>query len=408
MSVTANDKGAVEQRVNLIKRGKGKIQHVMLHSVLIKKAENYGLMTDRFITNHFAPVMQDTRTLMTILPRRDIGVADTGFEGGLGEPFLNRICEFRVSPMFSTARLCEALATFVREFNFALYIQGADYTFTNTNEVPRHVISVQKDNDPNGHHPYDLGNQIDKNDVGYIVNVHDVYPFVALGFTHDGNIQLSMSHHFLSNFYIELDEVFAKQVGLPVFIYAHDDQAGTVTMSNQVNIPSLFNLANGNFALDPDINAPANELPRTIESTKSIFNCDDRLSVDIEISLPLAQSIDVHNGSEQHTYLLNRYMITDYVTVEGRTQQKGGHILTKSIIHDKLSAGFTDLVHNQPSSHTAQLLNGKIQEMDLRLMLRYKKFSVVDDRLKFTIERVPMELDDSGVYDLLLAFNKRV
>ena len=51
MSVTANDKGAVEQRVNLIKRGEGDIQHVMLNSILIKKSENYALMTDRFVTN---------------------------------------------------------------------------------------------------------------------------------------------------------------------------------------------------------------------------------------------------------------------------------------------------------------------------------------------------------------------
>ena len=70
MSVTANDKGGAEQRVNLVKRGKGEIQHVMLNSTLIKKAENYGLMTDRFITNHFAPVMQDARTLITFHPRR--------------------------------------------------------------------------------------------------------------------------------------------------------------------------------------------------------------------------------------------------------------------------------------------------------------------------------------------------
>ena len=406
MSVTANDKGGAEQRVNLVKRGKGEIQHVMLNSTLIKKAENYGLMTDRFITNHFAPVMQDARTLMTFHPRRDVGVADNGFGVGLGEAFLQRICQFQVSPMFSTARLCEALATFIREFNFALYMQGAEYTQFG-DDILRHQILQDKDNNPAGHHPFDLGNQIDKDDVGYVVNVHDVHPFVAMGFTHDGNVQLSMSHHFLSNFYIELDEVFAKQIGFPVLIYAYDNQAGTITLSNQVNAPPLF-LGNGNFALNPHIHTTANLQPRTIESTKSIFNCDDRLSIDIEISLPLSQSIDVHNGSEHHTYLLNRYMITDYVTVEGRTQQKGGHILTKSIIHDKLSAGFTDLVQNQPSSHTAQLLNGKIQEMDLRLMLRYKSFVIVGDHVEFTIKRVTMEMDESGVYDLLLAFNKRV
>ena len=75
MSITLNEKGAVEQRVNLIKRGKGFIQHVMLNTVLIKKAENYALVTDRFLTNHLPAIMQDSRTIMTIYPRRDINNA---------------------------------------------------------------------------------------------------------------------------------------------------------------------------------------------------------------------------------------------------------------------------------------------------------------------------------------------
>ena len=98
--------------------------------------------------------------------------------------------------------------------------------------------------------------------------------------------------------------------------------------------------------------------------------------------------------------------------------EKGGVILTKSIINDKLSVGFTDLVYNQPTSHTAQLLNGKIQEMDVRLVLRYKKYTIEltnaglitlpNDQLKFTIARKTIELEHDGLYDLLLAFNKLV
>ena len=52
MSVTVNDKGGNEIRVNLIKRGTGDIQHNMLKNILIKKAENYTLLTDRFVTNN--------------------------------------------------------------------------------------------------------------------------------------------------------------------------------------------------------------------------------------------------------------------------------------------------------------------------------------------------------------------
>ena len=145
-----------------------------------------------------------------------------------------------------------------------------------------------------------------------------------------------------------------------------------------------------------------------LESTKSVFHCDERISLDIEISIPLSQSIDVLNGKETHTYLLNRYMITDYVSVENKTQQRGGNILTKSILHDRLSTGFVDLVQNQPTSHISQLLNGTIQELDLRMVLRYKEYTVENNELHFTIERKTIELEEDEMYDLLLSFNKRV
>lgn len=425
MSVTANDKGAVEQRVNLLKRGEGEIQHVMLNSVLIKKSENYGLMTDRFVTNMVPSIMQHPRTLMKFRPKRDnTGNANDTNLYNLNNPnelFLSRISDF-TSKAYSVSRLCEALAVFVKDFNFALHIEGADFTAIG-DRIPRSQLKLDHDLDPHGFYPYDLGNYVDPGDVGYVEN-NRRYPYVALGFSHEGCLQLSMSHHFLTNFYIELDPVFAKLVGFPQYIYAHE--AGNVTtISNQPGIPDLLHppvFVGGvwvqYFVNDSDISMATNGQPRVIQSTKSIFNCDDRLSVDIEISLPLSQSIDVFNGTSTHTYLLNRFMITDYVTVQGRTQQKGGVILTKSIINDKLSVGFSDLVYNQPSSHTAQLLNGKIQEMDVRLVLRYKKYTIEvtnaglitlpQDKLSFTIARKTIELQGDGVYDLLLAFNKLV
>ena len=189
--------------------------------------------------------------------------------------------------------------------------------------------------------------------------------------------------------------------------------AGVTLMSNQTGIPDLLYSAPWGairqlFVEDTgDVLIAANGNPRTMESTKSIFNCDDRLSLDIEISLPLSQSIEVFNGKEQHTFLLNRFMITDYINITGRTQQKGGVILTKTIISDKLGIGFTDLVSDEPTSHVAKLLNGKIQEMDARMVLRYKKYAIHVDaqglltlpknQLQFTIERKTLEFDENGL-----------
>ena len=173
-----------------------------------------------------------------------------------------------------------------------------------------------------------------------------------------------MTSQFLSNFYLELDPVFAKQIGFPTLIYAHDDQWGVILMSNQKDIPALIDRWDA-FDIDPQIHES-----RTVVSTRSIFTMDERLSIDVEISLPMSHSIDVHDGDESHSFILNRYIITDYIAVESITQQRGGVILTKSIIQDSLATGYTDLVKAQPSVHASQLLNGKIQAFDIRLVLR--------------------------------------
>ena len=53
-------------------------------------------------------------------------------------------------------------------------------------------------------------------------------------------------------------------------------------------------------------------------------------------------------------------------------------------------------------------MNGKIQELDIRLVKRYKKFRVENEKLKFEIMHDPFELEEHGQYDVLLSFNKRV
>ena len=213
MSITLNEKGAVEQRVNLIKRGKGFIQHVMLNTVLIKKAENYALVTDRFLTNHLPAIMQDSRTIMTIYPRRDLNNAHVGFNPVPAQQYLENISEFTPDPCYSIARFCEALATFARDFNFAVNMQGANYSnLDETNYayndfwITRHDILLRRDQFPHLHYPIDRGNYVEP----YEVDQH-----FAIGFDSDGSIQMSFSSQFLSNFFIALDPVFAKQVGFP-------------------------------------------------------------------------------------------------------------------------------------------------------------------------------------------------
>ena len=101
-------------------------------------------------------------------------------------------------------------------------------------------------------------------------------------------------------------------------------------------------------------------------------------------------------------------MIADYKEVETITQQRGGVILTKAILQDKLSTGLVDLVANKPAAHTAQLLNGKIQSLDMRLIHRYKDFYMDGSVLKFEIRHENFDIGDNGLYEILLEFNKKV
>ena len=68
-----NDKGGAEHRVNLIKRGKGTFQNNLLKTVLVRKAENYHLQCDRFLTNHLPPILQTETILISIKPKGDLG-----------------------------------------------------------------------------------------------------------------------------------------------------------------------------------------------------------------------------------------------------------------------------------------------------------------------------------------------
>ena len=71
MSFFVNDKGGVDHRVALLKRGKGILQNVMLKNTLIKKSENYHLQCDRFVTNSLPGISQQRTGLIQIFPKFD-------------------------------------------------------------------------------------------------------------------------------------------------------------------------------------------------------------------------------------------------------------------------------------------------------------------------------------------------
>ena len=412
MSVFVNDTGGVEHRVTLLKRGKGLMQNVMLKNTLIKKSENYHLQCDRFVTNSLPGISQQRTGLIQIFPKFDFNQPDAGFHfNNVGETKLFRKSTFMIAGpepklgdrvIFSNANLIYQICQYFSDFNFELFIQGANYsqfaavdpiTGVAVNQqyiVPTHALANQR---------HDIINDVDPTTV---VN------HVSAGIDAFGRLQLNFSSQFLTNFYILLDEIFAAQIGFPNSIYARNEEPDIWTLYTQIstdtNIDPLVVDNNGwFFALQPNVDQGVN-----IVSSKSLFNVDDRLSYDLEISLPLSMTIDTHDGKETQTYLLSRFQITDYQDVQTRAKQKDGLLLTETLIDDKLHGGKIDLVRGQPSTHVSQLLNGRIQALDMRVVLRYKEYYLENGKIKFNIARRTIDMGEFGFYDTLLQFNKRV
>lgn len=404
--VIINEKGSVQQKVTIQKRGKGKTQHIMLKNVLINKSENYHLQVDRFMINDIPELIQRRRPLVKIRPRYPLGrpAQDDatnqidgyhvpGFLADFTMPHAFYIEKYKFEPtVFSVAGLVGEFGKYIRNFNYILFLMGADHSavgFGNASAIPEYPLQ---------HNQYDLGTYVPENDV---------VDHIKIGFESDGAVVLHLSRGFLSNFYLEFDDVFAKILGFPTLIYSYVDGAGLVHISNQEGVPDLFVAGDFNLALGaPDLGATGFE---SLISTGSIFKFDERISIDIEIALPLSRTIDVLDRVERHTFILSRFMLSDYKELETIIEQRGGVILTKSILQDTLALGCVDLVRGQPQTHTAMLLNGKIQALDLRLVLRYKEYFIDNaEHLAFSIKHKTHELDEHGFYDILLHFIKKL
>ena len=411
MSVSINDKGGAEHRINLVKRGIGVFQSNMLKSVLVKKAENYHLQCDRFITNDLPTISQTKKVLISIKPKgaalANVAVFDpTDFSQA---ELLHR-STFKISgfekktghKIYSSAGFVHEICRFFEDFNFELNMQGANFAGVPTDDGANPPNLINQENWVPRHLEYNnlhsLGNEIDP------TTIED---YITAGVDGSGRLQLNITSQFWSNFYIEFDEVFAQQIGLPHLLYAAII-GGNTQVSNQTNAQGDFNMAAligpapHTYQLVPEVG-----VNRNVKSTRSLFSFDDRLSFDLEVSLPLGMSIDLLNGSESHTFILSRFQITDYKQTSNRVKTKNGYLLSEGIFEDRL-VGKIDLVRGEPNSHVSQLLNGKIQAFNLRVILRYKEFTISNGKLILSIKSRAIQMDPYGFYDIMVQFNKPV
>ena len=292
----------------------------------------------------------------------------------------------------SVAAFIDRLRDFVERFNFKLNIYGGDPLQNNQDVEP---INPGVDGGGVQFPPFATS----PHDPIYYVDLDDVVQHVALGLSEDGKLVFKCSRVFLSNFYISFGLKFQTYCGFAPYIWA-STVAGALVTSNSagLNATSFIDPMAGTFLMDPNAFMGGAE-PLFFPGTKSAFSADTRISIDIEATLPLFNSITSEFSVEKQEFLLERFSIPDFLDVETSNTTTNDLIVTGVDFQDGLMSGVKDLVKN-PSTHVIGMRPGFIQALDVTLWVRY----IVDN----VIKRKQFVLQENEWVDFTMVFTKKV
>jgi len=153
--------------------------------------------------------------------------------------------------------------------------------------------------------------------------------------------------------------------------------------------PNLFSVNIFNFPVNivyDDLTQPVpvglNILPplqaARFPSVTTIKQLDERSSLDLWVSFPISNRIEVLDGIESHEHLLGRFDLTDVQEFAGTTFREG-----KRKLSEKFQSGMENLTRNNPDYEANHLLPGQIQFVNVKIRTRYfdrttKKFKNYD------------------------------
>jgi hypothetical protein len=185
-------------------------------------------------------------------------------------------------------------------------------------------------------------------------------------------------------------------LGLPRFIWVGGDGAGGVVTSNN-NTMAILNPVQTHFVTFPAI--PVGFDNNLFFSSKTVFSADQRVTLDIESTLPTYNTISSEFSKEIHTRLLARFNLSDFININAYTKSNNGLVISGIEFEEHVTDGVKDLVIN-PHTNLSMLRPSTIQAVDISLWLRY----IVDKK----IVKTEFKLLDHEWVDFTLSFIKRV
>ena len=225
----------------------------------------------------------------------------------------------------------------------------------------------------------------------------------------DLKIQFEFNHLFCQDFYIQLSDYASRIVGLPAQLFhVVGTEDGVDTFSNTASLanPTIYNgtvyvdtdhALQYRFVLE-DLEDDASVFAVKFKSTESIKNFDERLSLDLISTFPVSRKVSIFNGNQSEEYLLGRFDVSSFRNFEmsGKTVNNRMEYYVK----EKFHPAAYNLTEGYPNYESNHFINGPIQSINFRLMVRY-----INE--KNIIKSVPLDMKD-GYFQVQCFFSKKL
>ena len=237
------------------------------------------------------------------------------------------------------------------------------------------------------------------------LNVHFDDDRIQFKLLPNGMFQLVMDDWFATRFYLKVGQETQKYTGFKEFLFLTFDGDDYYNPIN--GIQYLFDVADQNAydALPAGFGVAFegetmedNERGEIFQSGRPLSTFDHLLSLDVVSYFPIANTISVLDGTEEHEFILARFPLNDYSSVHTKMDTIDDEVARQRTMIETVNIGLEDLCRKNPSTITTYLLPGDIQHCLFRLETRYIQSGV--------IKRVPTDMEE-GFWSIKLVFSKK-
>ena len=349
----------------------------MLKSEVVKKSENWAVQLTDFLVSRQPPLNPNINSeFMRILPMEpDDAAKDLIMFGIYGSDYI-----FTPKNCTSVISLYQQLNAFCRNMSQKFYSYGlGNYVdLLLPNAVIQEFYTAQQHADTQ---------------VQYNVDTTD---FLNVSLDSDLKLSFVLGKHFANNFYISLSDYASGIVGLPQQIFhVEPNHTSTLNLDDIDDVP-IYAMENRAVITD-------NVFQVRIQSEESIKNFDERMSIDIVSTFPVARKVTVFNGQPQEEYLLGRFDLSSFRKFEiinDYEQDQDIYSDPNTRVKETHHASAFNLTVGNPDYESNVLLGGAVRSVNFKIFVRY-----IDSKAKITSVLFPMA---DNYFSIKCLFSKKL